>query len=95
MPTGSGKSLCYQLPAVLYPDKVAIVFSPLLALIKDQIDHMTVLNIKAASLNSKTNQKDRDNLIADLKTNTKTTLLYITPEQAVTSTFRVSDILVL
>ncbi|GLV44894.1 RecQ5 helicase [Carabus blaptoides fortunei] len=88
MPTGSGKSLCYQLPAVLYHNKVAIIFSPLLALIKDQIDHMTALNVRAASLNSKTTKSDRDNLIADLKTNTNTKLLYITPEQSVTSTFR-------
>ena len=53
MPTGSGKSLCFQLPGVLYEDQVTIVFSPLLALIKDQIDHLTKLKIGAESINSK------------------------------------------
>ncbi|KAK9892542.1 hypothetical protein WA026_020525 [Henosepilachna vigintioctopunctata] len=90
MPTGSGKSLCYQLPAMLYEQKVTIVFSPLLALIKDQIDHMKALKITAVSLNSKILKAERDAIINDLKLVTpKTKLLYITPEQAATNTFKV------
>ncbi|KAB0791297.1 hypothetical protein PPYR_03097 [Photinus pyralis] len=89
MPTGSGKSLCYQLPALLHSDKVTLVFSPLLALIKDQIDHLTALKIKAASLNSKTLAAERAAILTDLKTNSPTTrLLYVTPEQAATQTFK-------
>ncbi|XP_044763142.1 ATP-dependent DNA helicase Q5 [Coccinella septempunctata] len=89
MPTGSGKSLCYQLPAMLYPQKVTIVFSPLLALIKDQIDHMKALKIHAVSLNSKILKSEREAIINDLKlVSPKTKLLYITPEQAATNTFK-------
>ncbi|KAL1131366.1 hypothetical protein AAG570_010983 [Ranatra chinensis] len=89
MPTGSGKSLCYQLPAVLQKNKVAIVFSPLLALMKDQIDHLRKLKICAETINSKMSNGDRQRVINDLKCikpNTK--LLYITPEQAATHTFQ-------
>ncbi|KAJ8976756.1 hypothetical protein NQ317_019419 [Molorchus minor] len=90
MPTGSGKSLCYQLPAVLHSDKITIVFSPLLALIKDQIDHLLALKIRAASLNSKITKPEREMIIADLKsTSPNTRLLYVTPEQAATTTFKV------
>ncbi|XP_030029278.1 ATP-dependent DNA helicase Q5 isoform X2 [Manduca sexta] len=89
MPTGSGKSLCFQLPAMLQDNKVAIVFSPLLALIKDQIDHLTKLKINAESINSKMTTKDRERVLNDLrsmKPNTK--FLYVTPEQAATGTFK-------
>ncbi|XP_026483913.2 ATP-dependent DNA helicase Q5-like [Vanessa tameamea] len=89
MPTGSGKSLCFQLPAMLQDNKVAIVFSPLLALIKDQIDHLTRFKIPAESINSKMTSKDRDRVLNDLHSMKPTTrFLYVTPEQAATGTFK-------
>lgn len=89
MPTGSGKSLCFQLPAMLADNKLAIVFSPLLALIKDQIDHLTKLKIPAESINSKMSSKDRERVINDLKSiKPNTRFLYVTPEQAATGTFK-------
>ncbi|XP_050346962.1 ATP-dependent DNA helicase Q5-like isoform X1 [Nymphalis io] len=89
MPTGSGKSLCFQLPAMLQDNKVAIVFSPLLALIKDQIDHLTKFKIPAESINSKMTSKDRDRVLNDLHSmKPSTRFLYVTPEQAATGTFK-------
>nr|CAD7199455.1 unnamed protein product [Timema douglasi] len=93
MPTGSGKSLCYQLPAVLHKDKVAVVFSPLLALMKasrDQIDHLQKLKITANTINSKMTSKERGTVLRDLRCKTPDTrLLYVTPEQANTDTFKI------
>lgn len=89
MPTGSGKSLCFQLPGMLYENRITLVFSPLIALMKDQMDHLTKLKICAESLNSKMTMKERERVINDLKSikpNTK--FLYITPEQAATDFFR-------
>lgn len=89
MPTGSGKSLCFQLPGVLDENRVTIVFSPLLALIKDQIDHLTKLKICAESINSKSSVRDRERIRNDLRSVRPTTkFLYITPEQAATPSFR-------
>lgn len=89
MPTGSGKSLCFQLPGVFYDTKVTIVFSPLLALIKDQLDHLMKLKIKCASINSKMTTKERETVINDLKSiKPDIRFLYVTPEQAATSTFK-------
>lgn len=78
MPTGGGKSLCYQLPAILQKG-TSIIVSPLIALMKDQVDYLERLGIKAAYLNStlprkKVQQIREEILKGELK------LLYIAPE---------------
>lgn len=89
MPTGSGKSLCFQLPGLLHEARVTVVFSPLLALIKDQIDHLTRLRICAESINSKMTTRERDRVVADLRSvRPETRFLYITPEQGTTELCR-------
>lgn len=89
MPTGAGKSLCFQLPGVMQDNKVTIVFSPLLALIKDQLDTLARIKIPADSINSKMGSRDRERVLNDLKAvKTDIRFLYITPEQAQTAIFK-------
>ncbi|XP_014212125.1 ATP-dependent DNA helicase Q5 [Copidosoma floridanum] len=89
MPTGSGKSLCFQLPAVAKENSFAIVISPLIALVKNQIDYLSSKNILALTLNSKTTKNMRLAIKTDmLSSKPKMKLLYVTPEQCDTSNFQ-------
>ncbi len=81
MPTGGGKSLCYQIPA-LVRDGVAIVVSPLIALMQDQVDALRLLGIKAAFLNSTLTPQERDEVENALTTGALD-LLYVAPERLV------------
>ena len=79
MPTGAGKSICYQLPAVLLPG-ITIVISPLIALMKDQVDALIANGINAAFLNSSQTQEEQQHIIQQAKNGT-IKLLYIAPER--------------
>ncbi|KAI8846352.1 P-loop containing nucleoside triphosphate hydrolase protein [Chytridium lagenaria] len=88
MPTGGGKSLTYQLPAVL-SDGITVVISPLIALIQNQVDALQALNIKAATINSTLKAQPRKEIMKDLTSPCpKIKLLYVTPELLATDGFR-------
>lgn len=78
MPTGAGKSLCYQLPAVMR-DGTTIVISPLIALMKNQVDQLQALGVNASFLNS-TLSKSESNRVKKETLEGKTKLLYVAPE---------------
>ncbi len=63
MPTGGGKSLCYQLPAAMSPDKTVIVVSPLIALMEDQVAQLDEMGISAGLLNSSISQGEQGRVI--------------------------------
>lgn len=78
MPTGAGKSLCYQLPAISLPG-VAIVISPLIALMKNQVDQLNAFGVNAQFLNS-TLTKTEINRVKKETLNGEVKLLYVAPE---------------
>ena len=84
MPTGAGKSLCYQLPAVAL-EGTALVISPLIALMHDQIRSANTIGLRAASLTSA--DADRDATVNRLKAG-ELDLLYVAPERATGEAFR-------
>lgn len=79
MPTGSGKSLCYQVPALSF-DNGTIVISPLIALMQDQVDALRKKGISAAFINSTLSKQERDQRLKQFSDG-KIKLLYITPER--------------
>lgn len=85
MPTGGGKSLCYQLPALLR-DGVAIVISPLIALMQDQVETLQQLGIPAAFLNSSLDIQQA-NTISDSLMQGDIKILYVAPERLLTANF--------
>ncbi|QLE02513.1 DNA helicase RecQ [Galbibacter sp. BG1] len=78
MPTGGGKSICYQLPAMLL-NGLTIVISPLIALMKDQVDGLQVNGIPASFLNSSQSSSEQDAIFKSIETK-ETKLLYVAPE---------------
>lgn len=78
MPTGGGKSICFQLPAILLPG-ITIVISPLIALMKDQVDGLTANGVPAAFLNSSQQEKEQQEIFSKIEKN-EIKLLYVAPE---------------
>ncbi|MCL4138194.1 UNVERIFIED_CONTAM: hypothetical protein GTU68_027015, partial [Idotea baltica] len=85
MPTGAGKSLCYQLPAVMM-EGTALVISPLIALMKNQVDQLQAFGIEAGFLNSSMNRGDYD-AVKQKVLNQELKLLYVAPESLVKEEF--------
>ncbi len=79
MPTGGGKSLCYQIPALVLPG-TALVISPLIALMQDQVDALQAQGIAAAYLNSSLDQSQQDAVYQQLRAGALR-LLYVAPER--------------
>ena len=81
MPTGGGKSLCYQLPSLIR-DGVGIIVSPLIALMQDQVDALQQLGIKASFLNSTLSHGDQATIEQKLLSG-QLDLLYVAPERLI------------
>ncbi|MDY4333655.1 ATP-dependent DNA helicase RecQ [Pectobacterium brasiliense] len=85
MPTGGGKSLCYQIPALVM-DGLTLVVSPLISLMKDQVDQLQAYGVSAACLNSTQTREQQLEVMAGCRTG-QIKLLYIAPERLTTDSF--------
>jgi ATP-dependent DNA helicase RecQ len=92
MPTGAGKSLCYQLPALFLPG-TAIVVSPLISLMKDQVDALRANGVQAGCYNSSLGEAESRQLLAQFHAG-ELDLLYVAPERVMSASFlaRLQDI---
>ena len=79
MPTGGGKSICYQVPGLMLGG-TTIVISPLISLMKDQVDQLKAMGIEAAYLNSSLNKKQQSEIENKLITG-DIQFLYVAPER--------------
>ncbi|MHC5373282.1 DNA helicase RecQ [Enterococcus sp. LJL120] len=86
MPTGGGKSICYQLPALALPG-VTLVISPLIALMKDQVDSLQEMGIAAAYINSSLSQEQWQQRMQQAR-NGELKLLYVAPERLEAASFQ-------
>ena len=86
MPTGAGKSICYQIPAAILPG-VAIVISPLISLMRDQVDALNDVGLPAAFINT-TQTPDEQDLVFAQSLSGQIKLLYVAPERLETERFR-------
>ena len=77
--TGFGKSLCYQFPATQF-DGLTVIFSPLIALMRDQVSYLASLGIAAACVNSEQDTEENDRILDQAK-NGRLKILYIAPER--------------
>ena len=85
MPTGAGKSLCYQVPALML-DGVTLVISPLISLMKDQVNALTAQGVRAAYLNSSLNDAQFNKALANMA-NRMYKIVYVAPERLKSSRF--------
>ncbi|MBV8095811.1 MAG: DNA helicase RecQ [Acetobacteraceae bacterium] len=86
MPTGGGKSLCYQIPALARPG-VTIVVSPLLSLMRNQVDELEAAGVRAGALNSQTDYAEASRITAAVRTG-RIDLVYVAPERFEVESFQ-------
>jgi len=82
MPTGGGKSLCYQAPAAFRTDETTVVISPLISLMKDQVDHLTAAEVSALRVDSTLSDADKLHAARELRGG-RVRLLFVSPERIV------------
>jgi ATP-dependent DNA helicase RecQ len=87
MPTGGGKSLCYQAPAAFRTDETTVVISPLISLMKDQVDHLTAAGVPALRIDSTLDDGDKRVAARELRAG-RVRLLFASPERMMLGSFQ-------